>query len=534
MSHKHPPIFQNTALVLGSVAVFVFAVAFSAFAYNIYQSPVQANSAEDFVKCVAEAERYNGYLENINKQGATLTDSFKKMITASISAVSELRALAIQKDQSKSYTSQDTANCKQILDKAVKTYSDVVAEYPSLAQDKTKSGTQDKSTDKSSTGSAQTTGNDFEFLSKQDYSATAITGLPTSKDCENNQVGQVVVVSKIKDFEPSGDKRIEVAVSTGGFYTKRGILQKISGNYVDKLVEGYNKSTGGRKLDKELVISGLYFPNVPVESALKVQLYSPSWGEKMITITDIPKVSKACETIFVPVYDTQSTDMDVCVHSTDRAKDYSPKKTFVYPKQKEEAKKFQDENKGSIISLGPCQSAAELAKKINGEDSLKQPGQETQGGEEKKGIGIGYDPNPGSTSAGTGGLNPGQTQITSQQQNQYQAEALQAVNEFRRSRGLKEFSTDASIQRVADEQIKKMVAANQCNHVSPTTTENVAGGSVGAVSIKQLVQFWLDEEKETNPQERGHFETLINPELSKVGSAVGVAGGMLCLVQDYM
>jgi len=97
MSHKHPPIFQNTALVLGSASVFVFAVAFSVFAYNIYQSPVQANSAEDFVKCVAEAERYNGYLENINKQGATLTDSFKKMITASISAVSELRALAIQK-----------------------------------------------------------------------------------------------------------------------------------------------------------------------------------------------------------------------------------------------------------------------------------------------------------------------------------------------------------------------------------------------------------------------------------------------------
>lgn len=523
MKDKHPSIFQNTALVLGSAAVFVFAVAFSVFAYNVYNNPVSADTKDDYLQC-----------------SKPLDSAIDKIVEADIKSKERITVIVgkdlldaklrsrLEKQGNAAYTAADVTECKKLL---------------LIAQNLLKeAGIATQGTDtQASSGDSQvsqdpTSANNFEFLSKQDYSATAITGLPPSKDCETNKVGQVVVVSKIKDFEPSGDKRVEVAVSTGGFYTKRGILQKISGNYVDKLVEGYSKSLHASEggLDKKFAVSGLYFPNVPVESALKIQLYSPSWGDKSISLTDLPSISKSCETIFVPLWDDESYkrtgDMDVCVHSKDRSKDYSPKKTFTYPKQKEEVGKFQNENKDSIVSLGPCQDVAELVKKINAGVSLEKAV------EEKKEMGIGYDPNPNSPS--------GPSKVDeSGTKDGFVEESLNEVNKLRKLRGLSEIKFDQRVQKHAEDRLAYLVSQNACGthanaDVNPQfardngfsgISENVGAGS-DSYSGKAAVGRYIN-----SPDHLGNL-LIPNNKFAGFAYSAGNAGGLngYCDVQIFV
>ena len=367
-AQDHPKLVQNIAFALGVVAVFVFAVAFSLFAYNVYNAPVSADSASELKTCTTS---FNDLQTKLGKIKLSAEDKAK---LDGISMKFKASGLKL-------------SDCGTLL-----------GEIKQLHQKVTGSSQAETSLDEGGAGTVQgTTGNDFEYLSKQDYSAVAISGWPESPGCKEKKVGQVVVVTDIKDFAASGDKRVEVVVSTGGFFSKRGTLQKISASYTTKIIESYSgsKVADSANLTKDQLVSGLYFPNVPVDSALKVQLYSPSWGSKSIAMTNIRKVSGGCETVFVPVIGLQpkDQDMDVCVHSTDRAADYSPKKTFTYPAQKDEATKFKESNKGSIISLGPCQDASELVKKINSAGSL---GGQTD--EQKKASSIGYTGNPGGSS----------------------------------------------------------------------------------------------------------------------------------------
>lgn len=244
------------------------------------------------------------------------------------------------------------------------------------------------------------TNDNYDYMSKQVYSAVAISDMPESKNCKEGSLGQVVVVTDIKDFESSGDKRIEVAVSTGLIYTKRGILQKIDSKYTSKIVEAYNKAknSGSEAIKDTSFSSGLYFTDIPINSELQLQLYSPSWGTKSITISNATQIKDACGTIFVPVIGLaqKEGDMQVCVHSTNKSDNYKPKKTFSYPKEETDIKSYMAANAESIVSLGPCQGTAELVKKINAEKSLDEAKKSKESASS-----IGYVDNP----EGTGGDN---------------------------------------------------------------------------------------------------------------------------------
>lgn len=431
--NRHPKIIQNATFTFGVVAVFLFAVGFTFFAFNVYNNPVSADTKSEYLQCSASLKAANNKIIESDLKNRVSVIVGSDLLEAEMGD-------KLQQNSNYAYTADDLARCKKLLAEAqdMLKKAGISFQLSGLTGSKTTPTTSNSKTPTASKTATAAPGSDYQTLSGQDYSAVAITGLPESPQCKEKAVGQVVVVTDIKDFEASGDKRVEVAVSTGGYYTKRGTLQKISDNYVDKIIEGYKKAkyANSAGIDKKAVVSGLYFPNVPTDSTLKVQLYSPSWGSKSIDLTDIPKVTSACETVFVPVSAQQSKDQDmqVCVHSTDRSKDYSPKKTFTYPKEKNDATKFKETNAGSIISLGPCQDVAALVKKINADQSISDSKAQQQGQTGDKQIGISYDK---SISDSSGVSEGAQT-------------ALKRLNQFRKEQGKSELQVDQNLQSFAD------------------------------------------------------------------------------------
>lgn len=349
-----------------------------------------------------------------------------------------------------------------------------------------------------------------DFSSKQDYSAIAISDMPESTDCEKNGTGQVVVVTDFKDFEVSGDKRIEVAVSANSVFTKRGILQTVSEKYSEKIIEAYNKAkaSDAKALDKSSFTSGLYFTKVPIESSLQVQLYSPSWGTKSITVSNAATIKDACGTIFVPIIGVSSSEgnMQVCVHSTDKTNNYLPKETFTYPDEQAKIKTFMSSNSGSIVSLGPCQSVEALIEKIKAAAS-----KDTEQSKSNP-MTVGSAGNP-EISSGTSGAGK-QDFINS---------ALEALNKMRAEKGVSPLVLDETATKYANDRLEHITTVtNDCpshdgaleyySGIKVTAGENAGFDSESTDGATAMSHY------KGSPE---HYATIIDPKYTKVGIAVG-------------
>ncbi len=416
--------------------------------------------------------------------------------------------------------------CKTVLEKAKK-----MAKASTTSEEKTASGDQ-----ASSSGNTQTAGGDFSYMSNQGFSATSIISADSDSKCKGTKKGQIILVSNIKADSGS----VQSAFYNSLDWTKRGKVFDISSEVKTSIIAKLKKEnklesvfgTTDEKIIEANLISGSVFYDVPLGQSLSGLVYSSSWSGKALVVPSFSGPKSECESTFIAVNyaeaNTSLTDKyKVCVHSKDKSKDYKEKKTFIYPEDKTDAEAYKMADKDRIISLGPCQTDETSGGSSSGSSGSTSGGSGQNVGESN--IGIGAADVPG----GSGGGN-----ITSTQQEQYGQEAIAAVNKLRKSMGLKELEFDSDLQKDAEGQIQKMAAANNCGHVNPVNTENVVGGPTSA-SIEALVQQWINERELSDPAQRGHYETLITPNLSKVGSSTGIINDsetgsqMLCLVQNY-
>lgn len=381
--------------------------------------------------------------------------------------------------------------------------------------------------------SADPEGENYNYLSSLDFSASDIGDFTLSNECEEKDLGQIVLVSDYEFVEDS-DKRVEVAVSTGGFFTKRGNLKKVSENYVEKVSDGYKTSTG-EEIDHEKIKTGLYFTNVPVDGELQIQLYSPSWDKYSINYK-VKAIGKSCTTIFVYVdieKNKKVGDFDVCVHSKDKAKDYSPKKTFSYPANSAQITEFEKQNTGSIVSLGPCQDGSALLREVNAKKQLAISEGEVESGDEN--LSQDSDNVLESTALSKMQFSANDTY--------YGNNFLEEVNEERKRHGLGELKENKVLTSFALKRLKTVIAVDEGiikgekgfvvgeereghpwmdrdfhSYLENGGTINAmqeirtAGFPKGALTTLQVLDLYLNSS--------GHREAVLSPTAKSIGNAV--------------
>ncbi len=293
-------------------------------------------------------------------------------------------------------------------------------------------------------------GDDYGYLSSQDFSAQEISDFPESRDCQTKKIGQVVLVS---DIETDNDlaKRVEVAVSSGGYFTKRGTLKKISSSYIDKLSLAYKTATG-EGIEKTKLKTGLYFNDVPIDDELLVQLYSPSWGEESVS-NKVKAIGKSCQTIFIYVpinMAKKKGDFDVCVHGREKSNDYSPKKTFMYPSEKLKIADFKKSNDDLIVSLGPCQDGAILMGRVNSRNQLSISDEA-----------VSNDRESSANVNNPAGTKKFEEMNFSSNDTSYASSFLQEVNKERERHGLKKLVENKVLTDFALKRLKTVIAVDE-------------------------------------------------------------------------
>lgn len=279
----------------------------------------------------------------------------------------------------------------------------------------------------------------YKSLSEESFSAVELSQvLKKSDSCKTKNTSQVVVAVNMGEFIASKD--VKVALSNGKSWTKRGLLKPISKDVAVTLsgstVENIEKNN---TLFAQKNLMGAYFYDVPVDQELTLYIYSEELNTQNGNVGYKFKAlsgPEPCSSVMLSVLSLKSNskDMEVCVHSKEKTKNYEPKKTFLTPSQNEEIKKYQSTNKNTSTSLGPCQSTESVTANIS--SGLEPSGQKSN------------------ASSAINSVNP--QNIPNAQIQGDSTVALARLNNFRKSIGKSEFIIDAKLQDFAEFRAKNL------------------------------------------------------------------------------
>jgi len=388
---------------------------------------------------------------------------------------------------------------------------------------------------------------DFEYMSSQPFSATAIKGVETPSDCSTKEVGQFILATNI----PVEETVYTAMSNQGQTWTKRGKLYEINEELKGKIIEQFKKD--GKDVAKEFgvaseeevrakIVSGAYFMDVPLNQNFTLWLYSQGWkngSQDRVLFRDTAGPKVKCETdfLFWPKVDSELKESyRVCAHGTDRIQDYAPKKTFNLPEQANDLSTFR-ENQGVEIkvSLGPCQDGAEVVKAV-------ESGQAPSGGAAA-----------GRTEAlETGAYNPPVGNITSLDPSspEWRDALLAKFNEMRHQAGVTaDLAIDQNLQLFAQrrlefekseenstgqskgdpnilkadcdhDQFAEQVLQNEL-HIFPNS--EISNGT-GSPSVDRVAGLFADSSQ--------HHGAIVDTANTKVGMASGIVNNLLCTIVD--
>jgi len=403
---------------------------------------------------------------------------------------------------------------------------------------------------------------DFESLSDKGFSATAISGLNPSANCQAKKTGQVLLVTSV---DVSGEaEKVVVALSNNATWTKRGKLHSIGEEIKEKLIEKLKeegKTEGGnKKATAQNVVSGSYFFDVPIGQNFTAYLYSSAWKEngqnKAIVASSLAGPADACDSVIFRVSESAETKLQsefaVCVHGQNPGQDsstggYGPKRTFIYGKEDKEIEEFKKQNPGSVVSLGPCQNAKEVIKnakeekalgalpspsEVNKGDSTQNGAFDTSSERTRNRISIGSTIPPGTSG--------------------WKEAGLVGFNELRAEAGLGPLMIDEKLQKLAKIRMDYLESIGQCrDHLGSENPEFIraivaSGIELGSiweimawyaepgVPAAQAVKFYKREgdpsfdTRAAENKDKAHYRAIINPKATAIGITSAVINGALC------
>lgn len=379
---------------------------------------------------------------------------------------------------------------------------------------------------------------DFEYLTTQSYSATAISSVESPSDCQQKGTGQVILITNIDTTTVSQGVAATyyTALSNKSTWTKRGKLYPVVDEVKSKIIEtlknenklqGFFQTTDEEAIRK-MIVSGDYFADVPVSQKLSSYLYSPTWQQngkdKAMVIEDQTGPDAVCKNIvyFIPQQNENQmkNEFPVCLHSSNQAANYNPKQNFIFPTDKDKGiKTFQDANPGSEMSLGPCQDEAKVIDNVANGQTPSGSGAAQTG---NNAVAISEAEVPG-----VAGQNP--------ESPAWRDGIVNAFNQFRYEAGVQSNLTiDDKLQSFVERRIEHEKAeGGDCDHDhflqmkaelgSSADTEILNGGNF--TDSQQVA----DKFKSSPP----HHKIIIDQGYSKIGVISSSVNGVICTIAVF-